>query len=400
MQLYRKWSFYNPVMVTSGPGEISDLPSLLLKDGGYLDKSSSKTGLLVTSKSFTERGLTAKLQKLLNEQQKELQIEIIDDVKPNPDISAIEEYAARLQDKDLQFVIGLGGGSVMDTAKALSYLLSVNDPNFSLRAHFNGKLPLPEKPPLKMIAIPTTAGTGSEVTPFATIWDMAERKKYSLARPDLFPFAAILDGELTLTMSEETTVTTALDVLSHALESVWNINASPVTVNMAGRAIEIVLSTLPALLNDPNNIDYRSKMLTGSYLGGMCISSTRTALAHSMSYPITAALGAPHGLACAFTLPALLEFNAKGFEKSSSGDNRFEIIAGMSGCRSVKELTGKLTGLFAEVGVKDLMKKYGINAKNLQSLVSAMYTPERAGNNLRSVEQKEMEEIFCKACKL
>ena len=380
MRYNQDWSYHNPVNVIFGPGTLDDLATHL-----PIAEEQPGSGLIVTSAGFTVRGLTEKIKSLF----KNRPLEIIDDVRPNPDISAVEAYLSRLRGKNIKFIIGIGGGSVLDTAKTLSYLLNISDPRFSLKAHFTAQQLLPETPPLQMVAVPTTAGTGSEVTPFATIWDMANQKKYSLARPDLFPSTALLDPELTLTLPEEITVTTALDVLSHALESVWNHNASPLTLNLAARAVDLVLSALPRILADPQNLDHRSQMLTASLFGGICISSTRTALAHSMSYPITAALGAPHGLACGFTLQALLEFNT-----GSDDDGRFKFVARMAGFDTVQELSEKISEVYELAGVKDLMAKYKITAENILNLTSEMFTPERAGNNLRIVNPDDVKEIL------
>ena len=375
MRYNRQWSFHSPVKIAFGPGTTRDLASL----------ASYKRGAYFTSPGFTKRGLTDKLTALFSR----CRMDIIDDVSPNPDITDVETYRARLQGRGIQFVVGVGGGSVLDTAKALSYLLSIKDPSFSLRSHFNDKDNLPDNRPLPLIAVPTTAGTGSEVTPFATIWDMAEKKKHSLGRPDLFPAAALLDPELTLTLPREITVTTALDVLSHALESVWNHNANPVTIGLAAQAIDIFLSTLPVLLDNPQNLGYRSKMLTASLFGGLAISSTRTALAHPISYPVTAFLGAPHGLACGFTLPALLEFNLRGDQ-----EGRLEAAASMAGYGSAGALAENIRAVFKEAGVGELMARYEMTGQNILKLAPEMFTPERAGNNLRAPDRQDLERIL------
>ncbi|MFO7951365.1 MAG: phosphonoacetaldehyde reductase [Bacillota bacterium] len=406
MHYILNWSFYNPVKALSGPGTIKEVPALVLEalgekeskssgnnPGGQTGNGASQTGsrekgLIVTSPGFVKRGQAARLQEFLSE--RKLAADLISTVKPNPEVKEIEAYTKRLKDKNYRFLIGAGGGSVIDTAKALSYLLNTGS-GFSLSEHFAGRCELTGDVPLPLVAVPTTAGTGSEATPFATIWEKEKQKKYSLAKHDLFPSAAVLDGELTLSLPDETTISTGLDVLSHALESVWNINANPVTTGLAAQAVEIVLSTLPALIKEPENLDQRQKMLAGSFLGGICISATRTALAHSISYPVTAALGAPHGLACAFTIPALLEYNAK------EDDGRFQEVARLAGCESVPGLANKISELFEQVKVKELLAKYRVTEENLQKLVSGMFTPERAGNNLRPVDNRAVQEILKKS---
>lgn len=381
-----EWSFYNPVRVISGPGKIETLPAVVKEELRKVESEKEPEGLLVTSPGFVERGQAARLKNSLVENG--LPVEVMGEVKPNPDLADLEAWQKRYKSEGFNFLIGAGGGSAIDTAKALSLLLNSGADAFSLKEHFRGAQKLPDLPLLPLVAVPTTAGTGSEATNFATIWDLQAQKKYSLAKKDLFPRAALLDAGLTLSLPEETTVITGLDVLSHALESVWNVNAGPLNVALAGEAINIVLSILPFLIEDLGNLEYRSEMLTASLMGGICISTTRTALAHSISYPVTAALGCPHGLACAFTLPALLEYNAK------DDDGRFQKVAGACGCRSVEELHKKITALFEQVGINKMLSKYGVTKDNVSGLIEGMFTPERAGNNLRPVDTAEVEKIL------
>jgi alcohol dehydrogenase len=379
MRYDRPWSYYNPTRIVAGPGAVKDLPSLV----------PAGKGVIITSPGFTRRGLTEKLRVLFNSKHPV----IIDNVEPNPEIEAVENCWKQLQGQGFDYVIGVGGGSVLDTAKALSYLLKVEDTKFSLKAHFVDKTILPDYTPLMMIAVPTTAGTGSEVTPFATIWDLKEQKKYSLASPGLSPTAALLDPELTLSLPEEITIITGLDALSHALESVWNHHANPISISYAARAIDIVLHTLPKLIQDLKNLELRAKMLTGSLFGGLCISSTRTALAHSISYPLTAHLGVPHGLACSFTLPALFEFNA------GEDDGRFVEVVRSIGYDSLEEFGQSLREFYELININTLMIKYQMTTQKMLDLAPKMFTPERSDNNLRSVNLEDVKMIISVASK-
>ena len=378
MNYASQWSFFNPVQLNFGRGCLQELPALV---------SYSDNGLLVTSPSFTKRGITAEVIDLLQKNE----ILVIDNIAPNPDLRDVESLWQSLKGHEINYIIAIGGGSVLDTAKALSYLLSLKDRDFTLSSHFRNKIKLPENVPLPLIAAPTTAGTGSEVTPFATIWDMVEQKKYSLARPNLFPAIALLDPELTISLPWDITVITGLDALSHALESVWNRNANPVTLHYAAKAISLVISTLPRLKNAPSDIELRAKMLTASLFGGLCISSTRTALAHSMSYPITAAYDMPHGLACGFTLPALLSFNAR------ADDGRLAAVANEIGLASVEAFTLEIKLLFEQLDIKELLNQYNITFDGLIKMRSAMFTPGRTDNNLRSVEENDLNWILSEA---
>ena len=203
-----------------------------------------------------------------------------------------------------EVIVALGGGSVIDSAKVFSAAANgfENIKNF-LETKKGGE-DLSSTP---IIAVPSTSGTGSEVTCWATIWDKKNSRKYSLAHEKLFPEIALIDPKLMMGKSYELTLVTALDALSHALESIWNINANTISANHATFAAKSILKILPTLLNDLTNINLRTEMASASLSAGLAFSSTKTAIAHNLSYPITLGWGVPHGIACSFTLPTILQ---------------------------------------------------------------------------------------------
>jgi len=228
---------------------------------------------------------------------------VLDDVRPNPDFLALAPSCARLRGAGIELIVALGGGSAIDTAKVFAACAG----DFSVvRAHLEsaGKSELPT--PLPIIAIPTTAGTGSEVTCWATVWDSEAKRKYSLADPRLYPAAAIVDPDLTLSLPRALTLSTGLDALSHALESLWNRNANPVSASYAVAAARDILEVLPALLDRLDDPALRSRMAQAALFAGLAFSNTKTALAHSLSYDVTLHHGVPHGIACSFTLPQVM----------------------------------------------------------------------------------------------
>lgn len=285
-------------------------------------------------------------------------------------------------------IVALGGGSAIDTGKALSVTLPGVGSDFSLRRHVVDGLPLPASGPLPLTAIPTTAGTGSEVTPFATIWDREREKKLSLTSPAIFPRMAVLDPDLTLGLPEDETVASGLDALSQGLESIWNRNANAVSLAVATRAVYLALNTLPRLVREPGSIELRSRMMEASLLAGIAISSTRTALAHSMSYPLTAVYGLPHGIACSFTLPALLDYNSK------VDDGRFLQLIRALGLESVRALREVLLELLRDLRVGDRLRRYIPKLSDVVDLAPQMYTPGRADNNIRPVTDQLLTDVL------
>lgn len=285
--------------------------------------------------------------------------------------------------------MAVGGGSVLDTAKAIAAQRHRGLPSSWLAAHLRQGASIPNNfLPSPIIAIPTTAGTGSEVTMWATIWDDLNGKKYSLSHPALYPEAAIVDPDLTLTVPEDTTVAAALDALSHSMEAIWNRNANPVSDTLATQAISMVFSSLEGVLTVPSEMSLREKLHYASMIAGLAFSNTRTAIAHSISYPLTGQLGVPHGIACSFTLPEILRVNGEGH-----GERIAPIIRAV-GCRSLSEAASVLQGFLVRVGVPKYIKRYFHSQADVDAFHGDFITPGRADNNVVSLTQNEALVLF------
>ena len=260
-----------------------------------------KNLLIITSPSFIKRGIVYKIKDSLNSHN----TIIWSNVNPNPTIKELENAINELKEKSIEAIIALGGGSVIDSGKVLATALkhseqvTLTDLLINPIERYNSRLPL--------IAIPTTSGTGSEVTPYATIWDSENHQKYSLSGSYLYPDLAFLDPTLTLSLNYENTLYPALDSISHSLESLWNTNSNFISETYAIQSLKISTHTLPLVLKDMTNKELRSLLQRASLLSGLAISQTQTAIAHSISYPLTSIYGVPHGLAVSFTLEAIIE---------------------------------------------------------------------------------------------
>jgi len=292
------WNYHNPVNVIAGVNSLEKLPVLL---GG-------RSCILVTFPEARGLGLVERVHQLVGEQLHG----VIDTIAPNPDVQWLGPLYEQVQ-RDYTaapVIIALGGGSAIDSAKALlcatphgkfEELLEVLEQGDQLPA---ASAAIAHK---ALIAIPTTAGTGSEVTPWATIWDQTGARKHSLHQACTWPEAAIIDAGLMSSLPAGATLASGLDALSHALESIWNVNRNPVSMSLAVQAARQVMVTLPALMCDLGNVQLRSDMAQAALLAGLAFSNTKTALAHSLSYDITLQHGVPHGIACSFSLPLILE---------------------------------------------------------------------------------------------
>ena len=288
--------------------EISFSTKLIFNDWlSFLKDSNLESNILfVTSNFFNQKGFIEKFKSVINS----FCIHVLKDVSPNPDISEIKNYINYFKDEKINLIVALGGGSVIDTAKIISLFIS-KDCNFSIDDFFEKKIQINHIKTIPIIAIPTTAGTGSEVTQFATVWDMVGKKKYSISSEFIRPKIALYDGDFIKYLPDRTLKSAGLDTISHGFESIWNKNASKKSIEIATKSLKISLKILPQLLKDKNSKYLRLEMLKSSCLAGIAISSTKTALAHSISYPFTTNFNLAHGVACSFTLPSLLNFNSQ-----------------------------------------------------------------------------------------
>jgi alcohol dehydrogenase len=366
------WTHYNPVRVIFKPG-------VLARIADHLEPSRVA---LVTTPGFRRRGQVDVIERALASSL----VDVIDDVKPNPDVEDVQAQSVRLRKSQPDTLIALGGGSTIDTAKSLARLLTQKE-GTSLGMLLKGAVGDFSAAALPIVAIPTTAGTGAEVTPFGTIWDHAEAMKYSLIGEDLYPRLAVLDPELTLGMPEEVTVASGLDCISHALESAWNRNATPITLGLVSKSLQLSLRSIATAKDDPADASARAEMMQASMLSGLAISQSRTALAHAISYPLTAKFDLPHGLACSFTLPALLEFNAV------ADDGRLNHLARSLSYADIASLVKGLAALFEQLGVGEYLSRYLPDRSSIMDLSDRMFAPGRAENNLRPATDADVRRL-------
>ena len=300
-------------------------------------------------------------------------VKVIDDVEPNPSLNHLVAQAQLLQtcSKFPEVIIGLGGGSALDSAKFLAASEhGVSELVLALRS--GGKIPSTES---KLIAIPTTAGTGSEVTCWATIWDTDNERKLSLESKELYAEHAFIDATLMQKLPLDITINTALDALSHAFESLWNKNRNPASNAFAIQAIKGIFNYLPLLTKDLDNTNLRQEIATAATLAGFAFSNTKTALAHNISYAITLKYGVVHGLACSFTLPSIL---AAIIGQDKVLDDALTQVFPVPLNASVQYMEQ----FFTDLGVAINYAEYGIEAKVWHSIVTEAFDGARGANFL------------------
>ena len=355
----KNFTYHMPTKIVYGDNELEHVDKYI----------KGRKTLLITSQGFIRRGLVDKVKSLTNNI-----VKVISEVKSHLEFKDLEITYNKIKEIDFDLILAIGGGSVLDTSKFFSVHNKKKEYQF-VENIIKGKLPKKDYKITPIVSIPTTAGTGSEITPWATIWDMDEKKKYSLHLPELFSEVAIYDPSLTLSVPKDITVQTGLDTLSHALESIWNKNANPITTNYAIKSAKLVMDNLVLLSDELESFEYRDNIMKACMYAGLAFSNTQTAVAHGISYYVTAHKGVDHGIACSFTLPLLID-NMIG--KFTFIDNAFmEIFGDLS--------SNKLRDILKKLNISTEFKDYGISDTELKELRLSLQNNQRAGNSLVKV---------------
>jgi phosphonate metabolism-associated iron-containing alcohol dehydrogenase len=316
----------------------------------------------------------------------------IDDIQSNPALDYLEKKNKFFKKRKFDYIIAIGGGSVIDSAKVLSLLFS-----FQKKKTINDIIANIDNLKInnycKLIALPTTSGTGSEVTPYVTVWDKKDKKKLSINHKSMFPTLAIVDPTLTFSLPKEVTINTSLDSLNQAFESIWNKNANDDTLTCAFKSIKLSLSALGIINKNINDKKSRQNLAKASLYSGLCISQTKTSICHSISYPLTSFFGTPHGLACAFTMEAIIS------HINRANKIFFLKLVSTLGMKSTRDLLSKLKKLFKNLDVKEKNRRYIKNKKKLFFLIKYMQTPGRSDNFILPLNYKFFKEILEKSYK-
>ncbi|MGF1609633.1 MAG: iron-containing alcohol dehydrogenase PsrA [Kiloniellales bacterium] len=358
------WTYVNPVKVHFGCGAVE----------GVADVLAGRRYALVTYDEPLFHDLAERVARRAGQP-----AVTIDSIAPNPDYPLLEAACQRVAavDEAPAAILALGGGSVIDAAKVVAAGAGGFAP---VRRYLEGRIDGEALSAIPIVAVPTTAGTGSEVTSWATVWDRESGRKRSLAHHCLYPTDAIIDPDLMLGMPAGLTVTTALDALSHSLESIWNINANPVSTNHAVFAARELLGFLPRLVDDLHDSTLRARVARAALFAGLAFSNTMTTLAHSISYPITLRYNVPHGLACSFSLPMVMR-SAIGMRPEC--DAALQQVFG----DDLQAGADRLEDFLVRLGVAVSPAGHGIGGDEWQSIVLEAIGGERGRNFIGKREQ-------------
>ena len=326
-----------------GAGAIREIPAEARARG-------FKKALIACGPSILKHGVVAKVTDLLDAEG--LEYAIYSDIKANPTIENVRSGVEAFKAAGADYIIAIGGGSPMDTAKAIGII--INNPEFADVRSLEGVAPT-KKPCVPIIAVPTTAGTAAEVTINYVITDVERRRKFVCVDPHDMPIIAVVDPEMMDSMPKGLTASTGMDALTHAIEGYTTKAAWEMTDMFHLKAIELIAKNLRAAVAGESS--GREGMALGQYIAGMGFSNVGLGIAHSMAHTLGAVYDTPHGVACAMMLPIVMEYNA-----DCTGEKYREIARAM-GVKGVDEMSQDEYRAAAINAVRQLSADVGIPAK-------------------------------------
>ncbi len=353
----------------------------------------AKNPLVVIDKTLVQTGLLERITKVLVPGG--IKFTVFDKIVPEPPIELADEGAKIAIKNKCDIVIGVGGGSAMDVAKAIAVLAA----HKASAVDYLGLNKVPG-PGLPKIMIPTTAGTGSEVTFTAVFVRKNLKKKEGMNSPYMYPELALLDPELTLTLPPAPTAQTGLDALCHAIESYTSVNASPMSEMFSLEAIALIAENLRTCVHDGNNIEAREKMLLGSLYAGIGLANAGVTAVHSLSYPLGGQYGVGHGLANTMMLPAVMAFNLPAaLEKFTDiAEAMGENVEGLPVREAAYLALDAVESLIEDCGIHETLAQFGIKEKDFQALADVAITVARPlENNPRKITKDDMIAIYAQA---
>lgn len=365
--------YYNPVRTYQGAGSLAVLPQLIEK------LAPAKILLLI----WDERVLQNRyLKETAAAYADRLQIKTF--AWSNPEMFQLYEMYNETKNGGFELIIAVGGGSVLDVGKALCclYAQPVASPE-ELRRLIAGKTYT--KPSCRWIGVPTTAGTGSEVTCWATVWDSEHNKKYSVDTEENYAYAAVVDPVLAASMPVRLAVSSALDAVCHAAESYWAKASNAVSRAHALAAIKIIMANMNGLLCGKE--EAHNAMAVGSMLAGLAFSNTRTTACHSISYPLTMKYHIPHGVAVSMLLAPVMRLNLPYIK------NRQELFAAF-GVENVNELADKVITILEKSGSPAKLSQWGAKKEDFDGIAAHSMTKGRADNNPADLTAQNVKEIL------
>lgn len=369
-----------------GPGARKELPGVV-KARGF------NKALVVTDKGLMKFGVAKMVLDVLDEAK--IPYEIFDEVKPNPTVTNVQKGVAACKEAGADFIVAIGGGSAMDTAKGIGIV--VNNPDFADVVSLEGAADTKHKS-LPIIALPTTAGTAAETTINYVIIDEKRQQKMVCVDPNDIPAVAIVDAELMYSLPKSLTAATGMDAMTHAIEGLITKAAWEMSDMFELKAIEMIHRYLPIAVMDPKNPEGRNGMAVAQYIAGMAFSNVGLGVDHGMAHPMSALHDVPHGVACALLLPTVMRFNLPVARRKyvdiakACGVYKPDMTvdeAAEAACKAIEDLS-------KEVGIPQHLTDLGITEEDIPALADQAITDVCTPGNPRDVTRDDIVALYHK----
>ena len=380
----KEFSFSIPQDIVVGKGSLAKLPEIAKKLGGT-------HGFIISGPHLNKMGIVKSCADAL--ENAGISVDTYTETEGNPSVETVDKAAAAFKESGADFIIALGGGSPMDVAKAVGVVVKYGGSITEYEG--GGKVPGDIIP---LIAIPTTAGTGSEVTAFSVITDHSRNYKLTVFSYKLIPSYAILDPELLTTAPVSVAAACGIDAMVHALEAYISKDASSFTDAMAEKALELIGKNIRKYVADRSDIQAAENMLIGSLFAGIAFSWDRLGDVHAMSHPVSAFFNVPHGVANAILLPTIVEYNALAdngkylkiynyISRTPVLENEFEPLM----------LVELLKNLNAQLGIPASLSEVGVTADKFDAMADDAMKSGNIAVNPRSTTKKDVVSLYEKA---
>ena len=369
-----------------GPGAREVLPQEISHLG--LHKA-----FVATDKDLIKFGVADKVLDVLKKAN--IPFEVFSEIKPNPTVTNVKAGVKAFADSGADFILAIGGGSSIDTAKAIGII--TNNPDFSDVVSLEGVADTKKKS-VPIIALPTTAGTAAEVTINYVITDEENHKKMVCVDPNDIPAIAIVDAELMYTLPKGLTAATGMDALTHAIEGLSTKGAWEMSDMFEIKAIEMINRYLETAVSEPSNADARNGMAVAQYIAGMAFSNVGLGVVHGMAHPLGAIFDIPHGVANALLLPTIMEFNMPAavdkYVDIAKAMNVY--VPSMTKEAAAQAAVDAVKALSIRVGIPQTLTEIGIKAEDLDRLADAAYADVCTPGNPREVSKEIILDLYKK----
>ncbi len=367
-----------------GPGARKELPTIV-KSRDF------KKALVVTDKGLMQFGVARMVLDVMDEAG--IPYEIYDEVKPNPTVTNVTNGVKACKAAEADFIIAIGGGSSMDTAKGIGIVCT--NPEFADVVSLEGVADTKNKC-LPIIALPTTAGTAAETTINYVIIDEKRQQKMVCVDPNDIPAVAIIDAELMYSLPKGLTAATGMDAMTHAIEGLITKAAWEMSDMFEIKAIEMIHKYLPIAVNDPKNPEGRNGMAVAQYIAGMAFSNVGLGVDHGMAHPMSALHDVPHGVACAILLPTIMRFNmpvcVKKYVEIAKAVGVYEI--GMTDEQAAEAACNEIGNLSKLVGIPQHLSDLGIKEEDIPALAEQAITDVCTPGNPRPVSKEDILALY------